>query len=108
MKHYIFIEKVPLEELFFLLEKICASHDSYYIIDNNTYRLMIYHNYHIDFLTKILPYYHKSKRYFVERECTYNSFVNILRQICNSHEHGIVASKKYNHSQYTIRYIIDK
>ena len=60
------------------------------------------------FLKELLPCYHKSKQYYVTRDFTYNSFVNIIRQICIYHKHAFLASKKYNHSEYIIRYIVDK
>lgn len=108
MKHYIFSSLVPLESLFSLLDKICASNEEYYIVDKIAYKKMLYYSHHQTFLLDVLPHYHRSKQYFITRELTYNSFVNIARQICNSHNHQIIASKKYNNSEYTIRYIINK
>lgn len=105
----IFKKPVPLEHLFVLLEKICSSsHDEYYLFDRNVYNLMIYRNLHTPFLKLILPYYLLSRQYFVTRDLDYNSFVTIIRQICNIHKHPFKTDKQYDHSEYTIRYFVAK
>jgi hypothetical protein len=105
----IFQKPVPLETLFELLNKICpSSNEHYFLIDKTVHKKMLFHQYHSAFIATILPCYHKSKQFYVSRELTYNSFVNIVRQICNAHGHEIVADKKYNNSEYTIRYFVSK
>lgn len=108
MKKTLFVKSVPLELLLNLLDKVCSAQYEYYIVDKTVHRKILYFNYHLTFKNQILPYYHKSKQYFVTREFTYNSFVNIIRQICGFHSHSFVAKKQYDHSEYTIRYIISK
>jgi hypothetical protein len=108
MKHQLFKILVPLECLFTLLQNICNTEDEIYIIDDNAYKKLLYHGYDKSFLEQIISYYHTSKQHYVTRTLTYNSFVNIVRQICHSHSHDIIQSKKYNHSVYTMRYIIKK
>lgn len=108
MKTTIFKEEIPLNILLDLLEKVCNKNYEYYLIDKNVFQLIIYRKYQESFLEKILPYYHKSKQRFVTRDFNYNSFVNIVRQICNSNDHEFIANKIYNHSEYTIRYIVKK
>lgn len=108
MSSQVFKEIVPLETLFALLDKICNKGLDYYIIDENVYKLMMHNDYNIVFLAEILPYYRTSKQYFVTREFTYSSFANLVRQICNSNNYEIVGTKQYNHSTYSIRYIINK
>ena len=105
----IFQKPVPLETLFELLNKICpSSNEHYFLIDKTVHKKMLFHQYHSAFIATILPCYHKSKQFYVSRELTYNSFVNIVRQICNAHGHEILADKKYNNSEYTIRYFVSK
>ena len=78
------IFKTPIEPsfLFNLLEQICVKNDDHYIIDLNAYKKMKFHNLHIPFLTSLSECYHVSKRYYIDREFTYNSFTNMVRQIC--------------------------
>lgn len=108
MNSQLFKKNVPLDVLFELLDKICNKGLDYYVIDENVFQIMIYNNHDIFFLAEIIPYYHKSKQYFVTRNFTYSSFANLIRQICNSNDYEIIGTKQYNHSSYSIRYIINK
>ena len=58
------------------------------------------------FLETLLPYYQESKRFYVERDFSYNSFVNIIRQICKSGDIMFTSKIKYNESKYNIDYFI--
>jgi hypothetical protein len=108
IKHFLYKEPIPLAILYSLFEKICNFNDSYYFIDKNVFNRMVFCNIHFDFLKEIENYYHDSKKYFVNRKFTYNSFVNIIRQICSFHNIRYQQNKKYNNSQYTICYFVDK
>ena len=104
----IFRKKVPLEYFFSFLEKLCPNSKEYYMIDKIVFSKMIRNNLHNDFLDFILQFYHESKKFYVTRELNYNSFGNIIRQICHLHSLSFLTNKIYNHSQYTIRYVIDR
>lgn len=108
MPHHLFKISPCLEVLFQLLREICPNEDEYFIIDGVAYKKMIFLKKHIPFLQMLLSCYHTSKQYYATRDFTYNSFVNIIRQICIYHKHSFIASKKYNHSEYIIRYIVEK
>jgi hypothetical protein len=84
MSKQIFKYEVPFELLTQLLDKICEPIQTYYI-DINAYKIMRFHNYHLDFLSSLIPYYHWSKQFYLERKCTYYSFMTIIRQICRLH-----------------------
>jgi len=98
---------VPISMLTDLLDKICEPGQEY-VIDNNAYKRMKFHRYHTPFLEALVPYYHWSKRFYVERECTYTSFMTIVRQICRIHEREIRSMIQYGDSSYAIAYIIAK
>jgi len=106
MSKQIFKKHVPNQMLFNLLEQICLKEDNCYIIDLNSYRKMIFHEYHISFLEEMKPYYHLSKYFYVERQLTYNSFVNIVRQICKYNNIRYTSKIKYNESKYVIQYFV--
>jgi hypothetical protein len=72
----------------------------------NAYRKMIFYHLHEPFCVVLTPYYHVSKRYYLTREMTYNSFTNIVRQICKSNKHSFYTDLKYDYSVYTIMYFI--
>lgn len=102
----IFKKDIPITILFELLEKISLKTDKYYLVDNNSYKKMIFHGYHTEFLNKIITYYHSSKKYYAERELTYNSFTTIIRQISKNNMIQFTSQIKYNSSKYNIEYLI--
>jgi len=106
MLKQIFKNDIPIKILFDLLEKICLKTDKYYLVDNNAFKKMLFHGYHTDFLNKIINYYHSSKRYYAERELTYNSFTTIIRQISKNNMIQFTSQIKYNSSKYTIEYLL--
>ena len=106
MLKQIFRENVPISLLNDLLEKICLKTEKYYLIDNNAFRKLVFHKHHESFLDTILPFYQESKKFYVTRKFTYNSFVNIVRQICKSNDVMFTSKIKYNESKYNIDYFI--
>ena len=106
MSIQIFKNKIPNEHLFDLLNKICIKNDNHYILNNISFKKGLYENYIDNFFESIKPYYHNSKKKYLERKQTYNNFTTIIRQICN-HNNIIYTSKiKYEKSEYEIIYII--
>ena len=106
MLKQIFRNNIPSKLLYDLLYKICLKTDKYYLFDMNAFRKMVFHEYHIDFFNIIRQYYHLSKQFYITRDLTYNSFTNILRQICKSNEIMFTSDIKYNESKYNINYLI--
>ena len=108
MSKQIFKSIVPKEILFDLLDKICESVEDKYMVNTDSYKRMKYHNYHIGFLAALLDYYHWSKRFYIEREFTYQSFANILRQLTRLLQIEMTSSIRYGDSSYSIEYYIQK
>lgn len=106
MQNQIFKQKVPDELLYSLLDKICLKTEKYYLIDMNSYRKMMFHNYNIDFCNQLNEYYHIGKLFYITRKITYKSFTNIIRQICKSNNILYASSIKYNESKYNIDYMV--
>ena len=106
MLKQIFKTNVPNHILFNLLDQICLKTDKYYHVDENAFRKMQFLNLYDDFKNVILPYYHASKQFYVTRDLEYNSFTNILRQICKSNSIMFHSKIKYNASNYSIGYFV--
>ena len=106
MSNQLFKVPVPLNLLFDLLDKICEKKNNHYIVELNSYKKMIYHNYQDDFCKKMLEYYHVSKQFYATRKLTYTSFINILRQICKFHNIGFTYYVRYSDYKYNIVYNI--
>jgi hypothetical protein len=102
----IFKEHVPNELFFNLLKDIAFKSDKYYIINNDAYKKGIFNNNIQHFITECIPYYHNSKRKYLERKNTYNSFITIVRQICKFNKIIYTSQIKYDRSTYDIIYYI--
>jgi hypothetical protein len=106
MSRQIFRKLVPPELLYNLLEKICLKTDKYYLVDHNAYKKLIYLGLHQEFNENIIECYQDSKKFYVTRNFTYNSFINIVRQICKSNQMMFTNQIKYMESKYSIEYLI--
>ena len=106
MTSQIFKNKIPTEQLIDLLINIAVKTDKCYIINNNSYKKGIFNETIPQFLEKCKPYYHVSKRKYLERKLNYNAFITILRQICNFNKVTYTSQIKYDKSNYDIIYYI--
>lgn len=106
MLKQIFKKIIPDELLFDLLERVCLKTEKYYFIDINAYKKMLFHGMQTDFLKKVIEYYHASKQFYVDRKLSYNSFTNIIRQICKSKNIQFTSQIKYTDSSYNIDYFV--
>lgn len=106
MPNQIFKNDFPKELLFELLDKICLKTEKYYLIDQNAYKKMLFHNYHNEFCETLKSYYHYGKHFYLTRQMNYKSFTNIIRQICNNSSIMFTSQMKYNESKYNIIFYI--
>jgi len=102
-----FVKLPPLE----LLIDLCEAHFTkveclFYLIDPTHFQKMVHDNAHLPFLEKLIPYYQPSKRHFATRPFSYNSFVNMIRQICHVHNHQFKTKIHYEHTSPSILYYI--
>jgi len=102
----LFCKQVNSEWVFDLLDKISLKKDKYYVIDINAFRKMVFHEYHKEFLKQIIECYYLSKQFYVTRKLTYNSFTNIIRQICKQNNIMFTSNIKYGESKYSIEFYI--
>jgi hypothetical protein len=106
MSTQIFKNLIPTTILFELLDKICLKTQKYYIVNNDAFKKGVFNEEIINFLKMCIPYYHISKRKYLEKKLTYNSFVTVLRQICNFNKITYTSQIKYDKSTYNIVYYI--
>jgi len=106
MSIQIFKKKIPTEYLFDLLDKICVKNKDYYLINTISFKKGTYNTYIKDFFDQCREYYHISKRKYIDKPITYNSFVTIVRQICNFNKILYKNEIKYDRSSYDINYYI--
>ncbi len=106
MTNQIFKNNVPNNLLFNMLDKICLKTDKYYLIDINSYKKLLFHKLHDDFLDSLKEYYHIGKQFYLARQFTYKSFTNIIRQICKNNSIMYTSEMKYNESKYNIVFYV--
>jgi len=106
MSTQIFKRNIPNELLFNILDELCVKNDKYYIFNIDSFRKGVYKELIPKFLETCKPYYHISKRKYLEKKLTFNSFITVLRQICNFNKITYTSQIKYDKSDYNIIYYI--
>jgi hypothetical protein len=106
MTSQIFKNKVPNALFFELLDKICLKNDKHFTFNADAFKKGVYTEDIIKFLEVCKPYYFLSKRKYLEKKLTYNSFSTILRQICNFNKVVYTSQIIYNKSDYSIIYYV--
>ena len=59
-----------------------------------------------NFIEYCKPFYHISKRKYLDKKITFNSFATIMRQICNHNKITYTSKIVYDKSTYNIEYYI--
>ena len=106
MSNQTFKKPFPNEMLFELLNGICSKTEKYYIVNNDAYKKGMFTNSISEFLEKCKPFYHLSKKKYLERKLAYNTFTTVLRQICNFNKITYTSQIKYDKSNYNIIYYV--
>ena len=106
MSTQIFKNQIPNDVFFELLDKICLKNEKHYTFNIESFKKGVYSQDIQNFLIYCVPYYHISKRKYLEKKLTHNSFATILRQICNYNKITYTSQIKYDKSTYDIVYYI--
>ena len=102
----IFKNPIPNNAFFELLDKICIKHDTYYLYNGDSFKKGMFNGTIPDFVEFCAPYYHLSKRKYLNKKQTCNSFTTIVRQICNNNNISYTYKIKYDKNSYDIWYQI--
>ena len=106
MSTQIFKNNVPNELLFNLLDSVCLKNEKHYTFNTVSFKKGLYSEDIPNFINFCIPFYHLSKRKYLERKLTHNSFTTILRQICKFNNIKYTSEIKYDKSTYDIVYYI--
>jgi hypothetical protein len=106
MTSQIFKTQIPNQLLINLLEENAVKSDKCYVVNNNVYKKGIFNESIPKFIAECRQHYFLSKRKYLDRKLTYNSFITILRQICNVNKITYTSKIKYDKSVYDIEYHI--
>ena len=102
----LFKQKIPIALLFDLLDSICVKQNDRYELNNISFKKGIFNKTIGGFLEQCKPFYHGSKLKYLVRVLSYNSFITVVRQICNSHNIEYKSNIKYDKTSYDIIYYI--
>ena len=106
MSTQIFKKNIPNEVFFSLMDSICMKNEKHYVLNVESFKRGLFKNVIQNFIEECRPYYHLSKRKYLDRKLTYNSFTTIVRQICNFNKLTYTSQIKYDKSIYNIIYYI--
>jgi hypothetical protein len=106
MSLQLFKNPIPNELLLNLLNGIAIKTKTCFAIDENCFKKGMYNNTIPIFMEDCRPYYHLSKRKYLDKKTTYNSFITVIRQICKANKITYTHQIKYNKSTYSILYYI--
>ena len=106
MSTQIFKNNIPNEKFFELLDSICLKGDKLYIFNSESFKKGLYNELIPKFIELCIPYYHISKRKYLEKKLNYNVFTTIIRQICRFNNITYTSKIKYDKSLYEIQYYI--
>jgi hypothetical protein len=106
MTSQIFKNNIPNKVFYELIDEICLKNQKYYTFNFESYKKGIYKEVIDKFIENCKPFYHISKRKYLEKKITYNSFITIMRQICNYNKITYTSKIIYDKSTYHIEYYI--
>lgn len=102
----IFKKPISNQLLIQLLDDIAIKTEKGYILNNNAYKKGLFNDKIITFINECKPYYYTSKLKYLDRKITYNSFMTVIRQICNFNNVTYTSQIKYDKSTYDIVYYL--
>jgi hypothetical protein len=106
MSLQIFKSQIPNQVLIDLFDKICVKTKDFYIINNISFKKGTYNTIIQEFLEICRKHYHISKKKYIDKPLTYNSFITVIRQICKYNKIQYKNEIKYDKSSYDIHYYI--
>lgn len=106
MSSQIFKSEVPKDVLFNFLDNICIKNEKNYILNSIAFKKGLFNESIVEFFKSIYKHYHNSKKKYLDKKLTYNSFITVIRQICNHLKITYTSQVKYDKSVYDIIYCI--
>lgn len=106
MSSQIFKSEVSKEVFFNFLDNISIKNEKTYIINLMAFKKGLFNESIVEFFKTIYPHYHNSKKKYLDKKLTYNSFITVIRQICNHLKITYTSQVKYDKSVYDIIYCI--
>lgn len=89
-----------------VLDNVCNKDEKFFVVNNITYKQLLYSESIEKFYDYLRPYYHKSKQFYLNIERGYSGFLSVLRQLCKIFSILYVSKVVHLHGTYTNTMII--
>ena len=106
MSKQIIKKDIPSEILLNLLNNISIKQNNYYIINKIAFKKAEYLKILENFTDTLKEFYFKSKYFYLDRKCTYSSFLTLIRHLCKNNNISYISKILYDKSSYEIIYYI--
>ena len=106
MSSQIFKNNIPNNIFFELIDSICLKKEKHFTFNFESFKKGMYKEIISNFIEYCKPFYHISKRKYLDKKITFNSFATIMRQICNHNKITYTSKIVYDKSTYNIEYYI--
>ena len=108
MYSQLFKNKIPKELIHQLIDINFVKEGDNYLFNKYVFKKMTYEGQIKEFCDCIEPYYHNSKKKYVNKEeHTYKSLATVIRQVCKYHKIDMKSKIKYSNSNYETMYYIN-
>lgn len=108
MTSNIFIKDFSNNILYNFLDEFCIIENNYYIFNKEIYKKYEYFKKLDNFYELMKSLYKSNKKYYLERNYSYNNLLTIIRHICKKNKIIYFNKIIYNKSKYSIIYYIKK
>ena len=88
------------------ISDIGIQENNYIVINETIFNQAKYNDKIQPFFDKLIPYYYKSKQFYVTREINFGNFITVLRQICKKNNVEYTSKIKYSKSTHFMEYYI--
>ena len=106
MSSQIFKKIYPKKEFIDLLKTYCDNYDNHLLFSKSSFKKMKLDNKCQELFDILLPYYHKSKQYYVTRNPIYKHFITVVKQVCKINNIPYDSNISYSKSTYELKYKI--
>jgi hypothetical protein len=94
--------------LYDFLDQYCIIENNYYIFHKEIYKKYEYFKKLDSFYEIMKNLYKSNKKFYLERNYSYNNLITIIRHICKNNNIIYFSKIIYNKSKYSINYYIKK
>ena len=98
---------VPERDVIFgYLDEVCHRDNELFVVDDIAYKRMRYDDRIVRLYEYLRPFYHISKQKYLDEDCSRNSFLTVLRQLCKQYHIQFRSKVIYRNGSYDSTLVI--